>query len=298
MNRLTIVLLLVALSAMIASSVQAKDLVELSNGEKFCGDVLDREEDGSLLLLLRNGGRRYIFGNEIRNIGVCADVEPETREPLGFSIYAGYSMTYFGKFSDRRGTIFNNAGMFGTGHGFQVGFDYSFLFGKFQLAPGLEMEMNWVKPKEAEDYYSMLAFGHFDYDDMGRKMEMRLNVPVMFGPKFELGRYQSLSILTGPCPWFRVKGWKSLGRELCIWNPDNYVYSGVGGIESSPSKVGCDWRFGVKYGIGNLFLGVNYGIGLTSVLKDIQYVGRVGTFKLDKARLKRGAFKVSLGVNF
>ena len=236
----------------------AMDVVTLKGGEILSGQIIERDDDGGIILTLENGQRRYVMPNEIVCISqndtlftivtkeskwdkfINTLVEPQN--PVGLTIYAGcenlrYKHVYDSGFKETN-VQSKSGGVVGVSYKQMLNFGFIF-------TPALEVG------------YSQGGFRTHDI--------FSLRLPVQFGYLVNFKPNVNLQISTGPVADFDITG---------DYRP-----------------VNVNWRFGLNMKIRCVMLGLRYGIGINNILHN------KSMFDVDSA-IRRNYLQVVVGYSF
>lgn len=274
--------------------VSALDVVTLTNGTIIEGEITHKDSDGSLLINLPDGNKRYIMAYEIATVTTndmpfnqaveVSKQKQESKHDLKVSVYAGYNQ-FFSVSDKEMGQVVKPSPGFTIGAAFMY---YPDKHKRLFLNPAIEIIGYWRKYNvynmlgDDGKYYTNLIHGCFrwcyDLDNMptGDKVEMKLQLPLCVGIDVIRNNFTSLSVLTGPIiamdyirdcglakSWSystfeRVetgKHWNNWSQE---WEKGTYpVYD-----TQIVGRWRVDWRFGLQFNHKHFMAGVNFDLGI------------------------------------
>lgn len=283
-------LIAILLSLQTIFFVSALDVITLTNGTVIEGEIANKDSDGSLLINLPDGNKRYIMAYEIASVKTN-DVpfnqavkenkqKQESKHDLKVSVYAGYNQ--FFSVSDKEiGQIIKPS------PGFTIGAGISFYPDenkRFFVNPAIEFigywrnfNVNYISNGSGEYFPSVFEVVYIEAiaED---EIELKLQVPICVGIDVVRQSYTTLSVLSGPIIAMDYLRRLQSSNQL----EGSMIYCTLVGFRNRNYRTGepeneklypryrdhdvgrwrFDWRFGVRFNHKHFMAGLNFDLGI------------------------------------
>ncbi len=324
--------LLIVIVALVATEGSyALDIVTLKSEKVLYGKILEKGDDGSFLMHLTNGTKRYVLSDEVESL-IHDDTPfiinneseavraPKAKRPpvepckMPFTLYLGYENLAFSDVSIE----IKSFDLLGKSPGVVVGFGYCQPI-KYGIIFSTGLEFSYNSERLNRQFLSEVKENEdWDGDHDADWLDVRL--PLLIGYQYHFNEKNNIQIQTGPIiesaifqvvPHTKVH-WSDFQRYL---NTYQTTY-----IDAKRERYfqyrrfNADWRFGLNLNINHFYLGFTYNLGLSNRLSECyDYYERnsytkQGYHSLDESRtvaekrlnakLKRNYFQIRLGVRF
>lgn len=294
----------------VAFAGAAMDVVTLTNGTVLRGEIYQRDNDGSLMMNLTNGNKRYVMPDEIAstsNDGLPFKYEKGSGRytgasdynPIGLTVYAAYDYLMPTKVSF--GKSFK--AKIGNTSAFSLGCAYKLNIKKgLSFLPGIEL--SFIRAWGNND--NIINNDHTMVEDIntdgGHWGWFTASIPLQIGYDFKI-KDITLRAYTGPvleC-FIAEKRYGNLETD----EVSSLVVSRNGEGYFKYNRVNLDWRIGIRAEIDRFSIGVAYTIGMTNRIKDAMAYTRVNnggnydsyeTTEI-KGKMRLNTLQISVGMN-
>lgn len=286
----------------VAFAGAAMDVVTLTNGTVLRGEIYQRDNDGSLMMNLTNGNKRYVMPDEIAstsNDGLPFKYEKGSGRytgasdynPIGLTVYAAYDYLMPTKVSF--GKSFK--AKIGNTSAFSLGCAYKLNIKKgLSFLPGIELSFIRAWGNNDNIIETQRHAGHWGW--------LTASIPLQIGYDFKI-KDITLRTYTGPvleC-FIAEKRYGNLETD----EVSSLVVSHNGEGYFTYNRVNLDWRIGIRAEIDRFSIGVAYTIGITNRVKDAMAYTRVDNGNYydsyetteGKGKMRLNTLQISVGVN-
>lgn len=310
----TIRLIIVYSFMLLPLSGIAMDIVTLKDGKVLKGDIYQKDSDGSVFINLTDGTKRYIMPDEILTTSqdnvpfeICYEENSHngTSIPLDINVYAGYEQLMPTKFHSKIGKADILKSSPGAVVGVSVGIP---IFKDLFILPGFEIAYGRSNYNDPFKYNGKTFFAYGKPTDW-----LFVRIPVQVGYKFSFSDKCKLLIHTGPVVeayiGYNESGWEWDDAVISAsTNPSEYF-----GYEDdfeayshwNFNRFNVDWRFGLRFDISKISVGIAYSIGMTNRINKVFYTHEINqdnnwgyyNVPIINPSLKKNNLQISVGFN-
>lgn len=292
-------LALMAVLVYSALAVNAMDNVTLTNGKVLVGEIISKDDDGSVLMNLTDGTKRYVMSDEIASMSndgapfkytkgaIGIESGSRERKPSIITVYGGYEhlMPTSVRMNRLKLKLLDSSPSIVIGAVGKIRFLKTFVF-----MPGIELTYSQRKYNEKAgegtermEFYTASTL---------KNWYASLRIPLLVGYELKINEMVGCSFYTGPVADLFIAS-KHYGN-LEFDTDQVYFYNDSFDGAMEYNRFNLDWRLGFRFNYDMVSVGLAYTIGMTNRVKlpdGLSYSEKT------KVSMRQNSLQVTIGVN-